>query len=122
MNLKWLKAGSKTLWITVALMVIFAAFLLFSPQNVTSGASTEEKRIAQVLSAIAGAGKVDVALFYGQNDTGAFGETSRAPIGAVIVASGADDIEVRLNLIRAARTLLCLPESAVDVFVMEDRQ
>ena len=40
--------------------------------------------------------------------------------GAVVVAEGADDLWVRLSLIRAMRTLLGLPESAVDVFVMEE--
>ena len=40
--------------------------------------------------------------------------------GAVVVAEGADDLSVRLSLIRAVRTLLGLPESAVDVFVMEE--
>ena len=40
--------------------------------------------------------------------------------GAVVVAQGAGNMEVKLNLIRAVRTLLTLEESAVDVFVMED--
>jgi hypothetical protein len=39
----------------------------------------------------------------------------------VVVAQGADALSVRLELIRAARTLLSLPEEAVDVFVMNDR-
>jgi hypothetical protein len=35
-----------------------------------------------------------------------------------VVAQGADDLAVRLELIRAVRTLLGLPEAAVDVFAM----
>ena len=66
-----------------------------------------------------GAGKVEVALFYAQ-EAGAFGASASVPTGAVVVAEGAEDMAVRLKLIRAVRTLLSLPESAVDVFVMEE--
>ena len=88
-----------------------------APEGAAGGSGTgEEKRIAQVLSAISGAGKVEVAVYY----SGAEGlAASGAPVGAVVVAEGADSMEVRLNLIRAVRTLLGLPEAAVDVFSME---
>ena len=79
-------------------------------------ASQQEQRIAEVLSAMAGAGRVEVALYYARETTGSSGE----PTGALVVAQGADDMQVRLNLIRAVRTLLGLPENAVDVFVMEE--
>ena len=106
--------GKTGLWLAIALAVAaLAAGLSGSAQNATQ----EEKRIAEVLSAIAGAGKVEVALFYDQaSGYGAQG----SPTGAVVVAEGAEEIAVRLNLIRAVRTLLNLPETAVDVFVMED--
>ncbi|MEG0511094.1 MAG: hypothetical protein RR653_00080, partial [Clostridia bacterium] len=90
------------------------------------GASTacnQEKRMAEVLSAMAGAGRVEVALFYEQPQNGTFMEnTSQKPTGAVVVAQGAENLAVRLNLIRAVKTLLGLPEAAVDVFVMEDER
>ena len=38
--------------------------------------------------------------------------------GVVVVAQGADDISVRLNLLRAAVTALQIDESRVDVFAM----
>ena len=84
----------------------------------------EEKRIAEVLSAMAGAGKVEVALFYAPQENSAFAQESvrGAPTGAVVVAQGAENWQVRLQLIRAVRTLLGLPESAVDVFVMEEEK
>ena len=71
--------------------------------------NVEEARIAQVLSAMAGVGKVEVALFYPET-TGGFAQS--APTGAVVVAQGAGDLTVRLSLIRAMRTLLGLPETA----------
>lgn len=120
MNLKWLKAGGKTLWVALGLLAALVMYASFSGRGDVSGASAEERRIAEVLGAIAGAGDVEVALYYGRADAGGFGDSGREPVGAVIVASGAGDWDVRLSLIRAVRTLLSLPESAVDVFAMED--
>ena len=113
--MKGLRDGKFVLWLSAALAV-FALAMMFGENVSQSTASQEERRMAEVLSAMAGAGKVEVALFYA-------GEAERsyaaAPTGAVIVAEGASDMGVRLSLIRAARTLLGLPEDAVDVFAME---
>ena len=113
----WLEG--KTL-IYIALGLLALAGLMAAAQSGKTGesVSAEERRMAEVLGAISGAGKVEVALFYGP---AASGFSEEAPItGAVAVAEGARDMEVRLNLTRALRTLLALPETAVDVFVMED--
>ena len=80
----------------------------------------EEQRVSATLSKIAGAGDVRVSIYYAQ-EASAFGGGSRAPVGAVIVAEGAGDITVRLNLLRAAETLLGLDANQVDVFLMEDK-
>lgn len=111
MNLRRLADTKALPWMAAALAALLALLLAGGGGEGTAG-SQEERRIAEVLGAIAGAGKVEVALFYG-------GETD-GPTGAVVVAQGADDLTVRLSLARAARTLLGLPESAVDVFVMEE--
>ena len=111
MNLRRLTDTKALPWMAAALAALLALLLAGGGGEGTAG-SQEERRIAEVLGAIAGAGKVEVALFYG-------GETD-GPTGAVVVAQGADDLTVRLSLARAARTLLGLPESAVDVFVMEE--
>ena len=106
--------GKTGLWLAAALA--FAALCLLFSSSGSQTASQEERRIAEVLSVIEGAGKVEVVLYHNRQNT--FGsETS--PTGAVVVAQGADDVEVRLQLTRAVRTLLGLPESAVDVFAME---
>lgn len=110
--------GRSALWLAAALAAALLLCALASGGGQGGEASQEEKRIAEVLSAIEGAGRVEVALFFGQS-AGAFG-ASTAPTGAVVVAQGAGDMAVRLRLIRAARTLLGLPEAAVDVFVMEE--
>lgn len=112
MNLKgWLKNRS-LVWLLVALAAVAA--LMLGGGASPSAESRMEKRMAEVLGSISGAGKVQVALFYTDQE-----ETQR-PTGAVVVAQGADDFAVRLELIRAVRTLLGLPEAAVDVFAMEE--
>lgn len=108
---QWLN-NRALLWGIIALAAVLALLL---PGGEAGTGSREEKRIAQVLGQIAGAGKVEVALFYTAQETGG----GERPTGAVVVAQGADRLDVRLELIRAVRTLLSLPEAAVDVFAME---
>ncbi len=116
--MKLLKERKPVLWLALAAAAVIAALLL-GGREASSGASQQETRIAQVLSAMTGVGKVEVALFYPENP-GGFSQS--APTGAVVVAQGAGDLTVRLSLIRAMRTLLGLPETAVDVFEMEEKQ
>lgn len=110
--------GKTTLWLVGALVVLAVAMFLNAGWQ-TDSASQEERRMAEVLGAIEGAGRVEVALFYTGESAGGYG-AARQPTGAVVVAEGAGEMNVRLQLIRATRTLLGLPENAVDVFVMEE--
>ncbi len=122
--LSWLKQGKRLWWAALAALV--GACLLMAvrgqgPETARSAATQEEKRVAQVLSAMAGAGRVEVALFYETEAITAFSSGAKSrPTGALVVAEGAGNLQVRLELSRAVRTLLGLPETAVDVFVMED--
>lgn len=112
--------GRLPVWIIMAAAAALLALMMLQPAS-TGTATQEEQRIAEVLSAMAGAGRVEVALYYAQQEADAFSvSASSAPTGALVVAEGAGDMAVRLNLIRAVRTLLGLPENAVDVFVMEE--
>jgi len=105
-------------WIIAAAAAVLLA-LMMNGTNSAGTASQQEQRIAQVLSAMEGAGRVEVALYYAQQDDVFASSSVSAPTGALVVAQGAGNMAVRLNLIRAIRTLLGLPENAVDVFVME---
>ena len=117
--MKWLKENKAVLWMAAALIAAVMCLALGGEKS--GGASQEERRIAQVLSAIEGAGRVEVALYYAKERESTMGISQNTqPTGAVVVAQGAENLEVRLSLIRAIRTLLGLPESAVDVFVMEE--
>ncbi len=106
------------LWVAAASAAILLALLMQNGRGAGT-ATQQEKRIAEVLSTMAGAGRVEVALFYAQENTGFAAAESSVPTGALVVAQGAGDVAVRLQLIRAVRTLLGLNENAVDVFVME---
>ena len=120
--MKLWKDGKPTPLALAALcLAVLATVLLGGKGAEKSSASQQETRIAEVLEAMAGVGKVEVALFYGQEKSEIWGEEAAArPTGAVVVAQGGGNLTVRLSLIRAVRTLLSLPENAVDVFEMEE--
>lgn len=120
--LSWLRADKKRCWALVALAA--GALLLaagFAPKATPTAATGEELRLAQVLSTIEGAGRVDVVIQYAAAEVAAWngGGAPSQPVGAIVVAEGGGDVGVRMALIRAVRTLLSLPEAAVDVFVRE---
>ena len=118
--MKGWREGKALVWVAVGLLALAGLAAAAQTNQGGAGTSAEERRVAEVLSAIAGAGKVEVALFYGPASAGFSGTEGGRLTGAVAVAEGARDMEVRLNLTRALRTLLTLPETAGDVFVMED--
>lgn len=116
MNRIWKKLReTKGAALALALFLCAAAFLLLSVSPGESGDMTdEEARLSRTLSAIAGAGKTRIAVYYAAESGG-----RSVPCGAVIVSEGAGDIAVRLDLLRAAQTLLRLPAGAVEVFEAE---
>ncbi|MBQ9263886.1 MAG: hypothetical protein IJ189_06690 [Clostridia bacterium] len=117
-KIKALKMGP---WLLAVLCCALAALLMSVSPGQTTAMTEEESRISQTLSRIAGAGQTRVAVYYAQ-EAAAFGTGSggKTPVGAVIVAQGAGDIAVRLQLQRAAQTLLGLSAQQVEVFPMEE--
>ncbi|MBQ2954775.1 MAG: hypothetical protein IJE07_14690 [Clostridia bacterium] len=91
-------------WLLGALLACVAACLLL---NAAPAESTQDERISRVLSAMAGAGHTEVAIYYDAQDV---------PCGALVLASGADDVAIRLQMNRAVSTLLGLPAEAVAVY------
>ncbi|MBE5810289.1 MAG: hypothetical protein E7318_05055 [Clostridiales bacterium] len=100
----WLKKDG---WILAALCFCVAMCLLLGAQQDT--ASTEENRVSRVLSAIQGAGDVEVAFYY----------ENAVPCGAVIVAQGANDIAVQLRLASAVTKLLGIDANRVAIYPKE---
>ena len=80
--------------------------------------TAEEKRIAEALTQIQGAGEVRVTLYYAESG-GAFAAAQRQITGALAVARGAGSAAVRLRLTEALETLLGLSPGSVLVLEME---
>lgn len=97
-------------WLMAALVIVVALCLILGASERSTPAQTsDEARLCRVLSAMAGAGKVDVAVYY----------DDAAPCGAVVVADGAGDAAVRIRLAGAVTTLLGLDASRVAVYERE---
>ena len=116
MNRLWQKIReTKGMAAALALLLCAAVCLLLSVSpGGDAGMTAEETRLSRTLSAIAGAGHTRISIYYSADGGG-----KGAPCGAIIVAEGAGDIAVRLDLLRAAQTLLHLPAEAVEVFEAE---
>ena len=95
-------------WI-FAVLLLCAVLCLFLGAG-EEEATTEESRISRVLSAIDGAGTVDVAVYY----------EDALPCGAVIVADGAGEVAVQLRLLSAVTTLLGIEQNRVAIYEREE--
>ena len=93
-------------WIIAAIIFCAALCLILGSSE---GSSSEESHVSSVLSAIAGAGTVEVAVHY--EDT--------VPCGAVVVADGAGDVAVQLRLLSAVTRLLGIDQSRVAIYERE---
>lgn len=96
-------------WIIAALLFCVALCLMLDTS--TDDSSSEESRISRVLSAIEGAGTVEVAVYY----------EDAVPCGAVVVADGAGDVAVQLRLLSAVTTLLGINQNRVSIYEREGR-
>jgi len=134
----WEKAKTiKNIEVIIAVVVIGIVLLIYastlpSDKSKKQAASSDaqvigadvELRLAEILSQIDGAGKVCVMITY---ETGDYSrevsnqEYSPNIKGVIIVAEGADDIAVKLNLIRATQTVLAIKANTIEVFVMKNK-
>ncbi len=111
---KLLEALKKDAWLaTLLALCAFGCLLLSRGDGTAASSTTEEARLARVLSAMQGAGRVDVAVFYEDAE-------NAVPCGAVVVADGAGDAAVQLRLARAVMTLLPLKADQIEVFQREE--
>jgi len=107
---RWTAYLKKDGWILAALLFCVALCMMLGMQGETS--STEESRISRVLSAIDGAGTVEVAVYYEES----------LPCGAVVVADGAGDVAVQLRLVSAVTTLLGIHQDRVAIYEREGQR
>lgn len=117
-----LKGAKRMEWI-IALAVAAALILLIASRNPAEGTRTAiEVRMEAVLSAVRGAGRVRVLVSEHESASQAFSSSESAVTtrGVVIVADGADDIRVALELSGAAQALLGVDADKIQVLKMED--
>ena len=101
-----------------AAMLFLAFAMVQKPLAGTREQTHLEQRIGEVLSSMAGAGRVDVVINMSAGEAADALRPSgvaSAPLGAVAVAQGADDPLVKLELQEALCALLGLPTCAVSV-------
>ena len=104
-----------------AVMLLAAALLLcwLAAASQRTGASPLEERLARTLSCMEGAGRVEVTIRTREvaSSGGVFGTSvsESVPCGAVVVAQGAQDPLVEMELRQAVCALLGLPASSVSV-------
>jgi len=104
----WLRKDG---WLLAIMALAAVLCLALGAMEEASPVQTEdEQRLSRVLSAMVGAGDVDVAIHYDGN---------AVPCGAVIVADGAQDAAVRIRLSGAVTTLMGLEADRVAVYPRE---
>lgn len=107
--------GARKLEIYIGIAVIAALCLLIlgNRYESSSGMTVLETRMAQVLSAIEGAGEVRIFI----NE-----DTSGNAEGVLVVAQGADNMEVRLKLMSAVAATIGTDASRIEIIGMEGAQ
>ena len=104
-----------------AVVLLAAALLLcwLAAASQRTGALPLETRLARTLSCMEGAGRVEVTIRTREvaSSGGVFGTSvsESVPCGAVVVAKGAQDPLVEMELRQAVCALLALPASSVSV-------
>lgn len=100
--------------IEIIIAVIFAVIILLiymsslETKTSNSQATNLETRLERILSDIEGAGEVSVLI----------NTSNKESIdGVIIVASGAENIGVRLNILKAVETVLKIPTAQIEILV-----
>ena len=145
---KWLEIFAVLLLVAVVVAILLSAWGGNGEENDGGSDYAEriEKRLAQVLSQMDGAGAVDVlitvrsegTLVLATEDTvGEDGSVTTSPVfsggkpvvleecnpeitGVLIVAQGADDLNVRFSLLEAAASVLNIDQSLIKVYTKSD--
>ena len=106
------------------LLVCLTSVILNDREEKTDGL---ERRLERTLSLIRGAGRVSVVVSVRNEEAYAKSGVimdrstgSTTPCGAVVVATGAEDPVVRMELTQAVCSVLGLPVSAVSVSIGEE--
>ena len=92
----------------VIIMLIYMSSLDDNKSSKNSQGTNLEVRLESILSDIDGAGNVSVLINSSSDET---------IDGVIVVASGAENIGVRLNILRAVETVLKIPTAQIEILV-----
>ena len=107
-------------WALLAIAVAAGILLLPHADSDQSSASTPlEARMESVLSCVKGAGKVRV-LVNSQEDAPAFSSASAPVSGVIVVAEGAGNVRVELELLEAVHALLGVDSERIEILAMKE--
>lgn len=120
-----LRGARRVEWIALIALLALAVLLTQSgTREETQNAQTTpvEQRMESVLSMVRGAGKVRVLVRERTPSTASFasGTEEGQPVGVVVVAEGANDLRVALELARAVQALLGVEMNQIEVLKMEE--
>lgn len=107
-------------WVLLAVMLA-ALVLLLTDEPADSGyeSTSLERRMESVLSSIEGAGRVRV-LVNSPEATAVFSGGSGSAGGVLVVAEGADDLKVCMELQRAVKALLGVEAGQIEILTMKE--
>ena len=100
--------------------LLAAALLLLSGASQETGVSTSlERRMENVLSMIEGAGRVRVLVNQAESAP-VFSDQSAQPSGVIVVAEGAGNMKVNLELQRAVQAFLGVEADQIEILSMKE--
>ena len=120
----------------IVCVIIVVAFVLYSSKSNSSSANSAastnvESRLENILSKINGVGNVKVMIYYENslnnsesnsiNFTNGFSSSSKSQEikGVIVVAEGASDMNVKVQLLRAVETILSINADCIEIFTMK---
>lgn len=106
-----LKSARKIEMLVIAALLCTILVLCMGEGKVTTAANTDEKRMQSILSQIDGAGRVSVMLAE---------DAEGQMTGAVVVASGAENVHVMLEIQRAVRAITGLELENIEIVKSKD--
>jgi hypothetical protein len=117
-----LKGAKRMGWIAVAAVAAAILIVLAGQVEPKADKTALEARMEAVLSTVRGAGRVRVLVAEDESAQAFASPDGQPPArGVVIVADGADDLRVALELSAAAQALLGIDADKIQVLKMEDR-
>lgn len=108
-NIKHIEIVIAVIFAVVILLIYLSSVGSSKSTSTTNGQTDLEIRLCGILEDLEGVGKVSVMINYL--------DEKQTMAGVVVVASGANDVSVKLQILRAVETVLNLPTTNIEILV-----